>query len=210
MDGGYAIRNQEAMHYLTFTVVDWVDVFSRKIYRDIVIESLRFCQQNKGMNLTGYVIIRMAAPTNHIHIICQSDKGNLSDLIRDFKKYVAQMIINQIKIGPESRADWMLKRFESGGVPLAAKSNLRNSNLQFWQVNNHPEEIFTEPFMWSKINYIHMNPVRAGLVLKASDYLYSSASNYLQKESLIPVILPSNPIINPLKKSGFDVDIEHW
>jgi REP element-mobilizing transposase RayT len=200
MEGGYAIRNQEAMHFLTFTIVDWVDVFSRKIYRDIVIDSLKFCQENKAMNLISYVIM-----SNHIHIICQSDKGNLSDLVRDFKKYVAQMILNQIKIGPESRSDWMLKRFE-----FAAKSNQRNSNLQFWQINNHPEEVFTEPFLWSKINYIHLNPVRAGIVSKASDYLYCSASNYLQKESLIPVTLPSNPIINPLKKSGYDIDIELW
>ncbi|MCP9762702.1 REP-associated tyrosine transposase [Lacihabitans soyangensis] len=200
MEGGYAIRNQEAMHFLTLTIVDWVDVFSRKIYRDIVIDSLKFCQENKGMNLISYVIM-----SNHIHIICQSDKGNLSDLVRDFKKYVAQMILNQIKIGPESRSDWMLKRFA-----FAAKSNQRNSNLQFWQINNHPEEIFTEPFLWSKINYIHMNPVRAGIVSKASDYLYSSASNYMQKESLIPVTLPSNPIINPLKKSGYDIEIDLW
>jgi REP element-mobilizing transposase RayT len=200
MDGGYAIRNQEAMYFLTFTIVDWVDVFSRKVYRDIVIQSLKFCIKKKGMQLTSYVIM-----SNHIHIICQAGQGNLSDLVRDFKKFVAQMIINQIKVGPESRADWMLKRFE-----FAAKSNQRNSNLQFWQVSSHPEEIFTESFLWSKINYIHMNPVRAGIVSRASDYLYSSASNYLQKESLVPIVLPPITILNPLKKSGYDIDLELW
>ena len=84
------------MHFFTFTIVDWVDVSSRKLYRDIIIDSLKFCQESKGMNLTSYVIM-----SNHIHLICQSDKGNLSDLVRDFKKYVAQIIINQIKKGPE-------------------------------------------------------------------------------------------------------------
>lgn len=104
----------------------------------------------------------------------------------------------------------MLKRFE-----FAAKSNSKNSEYQFWQVGNHPEEIFTEKFLWSKLNraanrYIHMNPIRSGIVSKASDYLYSSASNYVGKESLLNVSLADNPIINPLKSSGFDVDIGLW
>jgi REP element-mobilizing transposase RayT len=185
-------------------------VFSRKVYRDIVIESLKFCINKKGMQLTSYVIM-----SNHIHIICQAEQGNLSDLIRDFKKYVTQMIINQIKVGPESWADWMLKRLTAAAYRFAAKSNQRNSNLQFWQINSHPEEIFTESFLWSKINwaafrYIHMNPVRAGIVSKVSDYLYSSASNYLQKESLVPIVLPPIPILNPLKKSGCDIDLGLW
>jgi REP element-mobilizing transposase RayT len=200
LEGGFAIRDQKAMHFLTFTIVDWVDVFSRKIYRDIVLESLDFCQNHKGMILISYVIM-----SNHIHIICQSENGNLSNLIRDFKKYVAQMILNQIKIGPESRSDWMLKRFE-----FAARSNKRNANMQFWQVNSHPEEIFSESFLWTKINYIHMNPVRAGIVSNASDYLYSSASNYLLKESLISVEMASVPIINPLKKAGYELDMNLW
>ena len=54
---GYAIRNQNAMHFLTFTVIDWVDIFSRKIYRDIVIESLKFCQKSKGLNIYAFVIM---------------------------------------------------------------------------------------------------------------------------------------------------------
>lgn len=115
----------------------------------------------------------------------------------------------------ESRSDWMLKRFDSGGVPISAKCNSQNSNyhvatLRIWQVGNHPEDIFTEKFLWSKINYIHMNPIRSGLVSKASDYLYSSASNYVGKESLLIITLADNPIINPLKSSGFDVDISLW
>lgn len=99
----------------------------------------------------------------------------------------------------------MLKRFE-----FAAKSNSKNSEYQFWQVGNHPEEIFTEKFLSSKLNYIHMNPVRSGIVCKASDYLYSSASNYVFKEGLLSIRLADKPIINPLKNSGFDVDIGLW
>jgi hypothetical protein len=107
-----------------------------------------------------------------------------------------------------------LRGLTGAAFRFAAKSNKRNSNYQFWQVNNHPEEIFSEPFL-SKINraafrYIHMNPVRAGIVSKASEYIYSSASNYVEKESILDIIVPSIPILNPLAKNGYDIDIGLW
>ena len=136
---GYIIRDQSKAHFITATVVDWVDVFSRKAYRDCIIESLNFCIKNKGMILYGYVIM-----SNHIHLIIQSDKNKLSDLIRDFKKFTAKTILHKIETEPESRADWMLKRFE-----FACKSHSRNEKYQFWQYGNHPEEIFSEKFFAS-------------------------------------------------------------
>ncbi|AWV98248.1 REP-associated tyrosine transposase [Arcticibacterium luteifluviistationis] len=199
MKEGYIIRDQGAIYFLTFTVVEWVDVFTRKDYKDIIINSLQFCQKEKGMNIYAFVIM-----SNHLHIMMQSEKKELSNLVRDFKKYTAQMILKRIMEGPESRSDWMLKRFE-----FAANSHQRNTKYQFWQLNNHAEEVFSEPFMWSKINYIHMNPVRAGIVNKASHYLHSSTSNYVGKTGLIEIELPSNPIIDPLKK-GYHLDVNEW
>ena len=76
---GYKIRNQGKLHYVTFTVVDWVDVFTGRRYKDIIMESLGFCQKEKGMVLYGYVIMG-----NHIHAILQSNIEDLSGLIRDF------------------------------------------------------------------------------------------------------------------------------
>jgi hypothetical protein len=83
---------------------------------------------------------------------------------------------------------------------FAAISNKRNDKRQFWQISNHFEEVFTEEFFWTKINraanrYIHMNPVRSGIVSKASDYLYSSASNYVGRLSLLDVTLADMPIL---------------
>lgn len=200
MKNGYIIRNQTAPHFLTFTVVDWIDVFSRKIYRDTIIESLKYCQRHKGLNLTGFVIM-----SNHIHLIAGSQSGRLSDLVRDFKRYTATTILQQIKDTPESRAEWMLKRFA-----FAANRNKKNSSSQFWQAGNHPEEIFSESFLWTKLNYIHMNPVRAGLVNRGSDYLYSSAANYVGKEVLIQVEMAANPILKSINKQRWEVEVELW
>jgi hypothetical protein len=55
MSTGYKIIDQEALHYVTFQVVNWVDLFTRQVYRDIVIDSLRFCQQNKGLEIYAFV-----------------------------------------------------------------------------------------------------------------------------------------------------------
>ena len=192
MKEGYIIRDQSKPHFITATVVDWVDVFSRKNYKDCIVESLDFCIKNKGMILYGFVIM-----SNHIHLIIQSEESKLSDLIRDFKKFTAKTILNKIESGPESRADWMLKRFE-----FACKSHTRNEKYQFWQYGSHPDEIFSEKFMWSKLDYIHLNPVRVGIVARASHYRYSSASNYVNDNGIIEITKLDNPVIDVLKPSS--------
>ncbi|MFN3851084.1 MAG: REP-associated tyrosine transposase [Spirosomataceae bacterium] len=187
---GYNITDQFLPHFMTFTVVDWVDVFTRKSYRDLVLQSFEFCRKSKGMVLFGYVIM-----SNHIHVIMQSKNGKLSDLVRDFKKFTASNILKMIQNEPESRKDWMLKRFE-----FAAKSHGRNDIFQFWKYGSHPECIFTQKFLWSKLDYIHQNPLRAGWVEKPEDYLYSSARNYANKNGLIEVDLADVPIFDATKE----------
>ena len=194
MKEGYVIRDQSLPHFLTATIVDWVDVFSRKNYRDTVIECLDFCIKNKGMILFSYVIM-----SNHIHLIIQSNDGKLSDLIRDFKKFTSKTILDKIQTEPESRREWMLERFK-----LATESHSRNKNFQFWQLGNHAEEIYSESFMWTKIDYIHYNPVRAAIVSKPQDYIYSSASNYINGVGIVAVELVEIPKVDVLKPSSFD------
>ncbi|GHT49095.1 hypothetical protein AGMMS49982_01790 [Bacteroidia bacterium] len=63
MSTGYKISEQDELHYVTFQIVRWVDLFTRQIYRDIVIDSLRFCQQHKGLEIYAFVIM-----SNHIHL----------------------------------------------------------------------------------------------------------------------------------------------
>ena len=109
------------------------------------------------MLLYGYVIM-----SNHIHLIVQSKKGKLSDLIRDFKKFTASKILEKIQTEPESRREWMLERFKK-----ATETHSRNKNYQFWQYGNHAEEVYSHKFMWSKLDYIHLNPVCSGIIEKA-------------------------------------------
>jgi REP element-mobilizing transposase RayT len=179
MSGGYKIRDQYALHYLTFQVVYWIDIFSRQSYRDIILESLRFCRKEKELKVHGYVIM-----SNHVHCILSSEKTDLSTLVKEFKVYTSKQIIKTIKEEPESRREWLLFMFER-----AAKKHKRNEKYQFWTHENQPKELITNEFMQQKLNYIHENPVRAGIVENAEDYLYSSARNYAGMLSLIQIDL---------------------
>ena len=177
-DGGYKIRNKEGIHFITFAVVEWVDVFTRKEYRDIVIESIEYCQKEKGLVLHSWCIM-----SNHIHLVISAKENNSSDILRDFKKFTSKQIIQAIIENPqESRQDWMLSIFEKAG-----RENSRNKTYQFWRQDNHPEELFNENFINQKLSYIHNNPVEAGIVNKAEDYLYSSAQDYFGEKGLLEI-----------------------
>ena len=84
----------------------------------------------------------------------------------------------------------MLKLFEE-----EAESSRKHSYYKFWQAGNHAIELITEKFVWDKINYIHNNPVEAGFVKQAQDWIYSSASNYHELESVLPVEIISQSLI---------------
>ena len=178
MSTGYQIRDQPALHYLTIQVADWIDVFTMQIYRNIILDSLRYCQKNKGLQIFGYVIM-----PNHIHIIANSPNGELSNTLRDFKKFTAKNIIACISNDNESRKEWMLNRFEYN-----AQRHSRNENYQMWTHENHALVIYSPQFAMEKLEYLHNNPVRAGFVRKPEDYVYSSASNYAGTESLLEIV----------------------
>lgn len=179
MSIAYTIQDQSKCYFLTLQVIDWIDIFSRKVYKDIVIENLAYCQRTKGLSIFAYVIM-----TNHIHILVRGENENLSGTIRDFKSYTAKKILEQITTGNESRQRWMLQIFKK-----AATSHQRNSDYQFWTHENHAEVIFLPEFLNQKLRYIHENPIRAGIVEKAEDYVYSSAVNYADRKGLLAVTI---------------------
>jgi REP element-mobilizing transposase RayT len=184
MSTGYQIVEQDALHYVTFQIVKWVDIFTRKVYRDIVIDSLKYCQTNKGLEIYAFVIM-----SNHIHLLIRSDIGKLSDTIREFKSFTAKQILLSIDTESESRRDWMLNLFE-----FVAKQHKRNEKFQIWTHENHAELIYSDKFIIQKINYIHDNPVRAGIVENPEDYLYSSATDFAGKQCLLNIVQMIMPI----------------
>lgn len=181
MSEKYKVGEDAMAHFITCTVVGWVDVFSRAQYKDIVISSLAHCIAHKGLRLHAYVIM-----TNHLHLIVSSDTHQLSDIIRDFKKYTSKQIIAAIAANDkESRKAWMLNLFA-----FAGRGNSANTTYQFWQHQYHPVALDTTEKLEQLLAYLHNNPVRAGLVLSAEHFTYSSAITYYhQQKGLLPITL---------------------
>lgn len=176
---GHKIVNQNALHFITLTVVSWADVFSRQVYRDIVLDSLIYCQKEKGLVVNAYVLM-----SNHLHLICYPKMPNLlSNTIRDFKKFTSKRIIYEIETNKsESRREWLLRLFK-----FHAKFNIDNLNYQFWTQYNKPMVLESLEWVLQKINYIHRNPVKNGLVDVPEAYRYSSARQYLGQCGLIDI-----------------------
>jgi len=176
----YRIGNQHSVYFITFTVTDWIDVFTRLNYRNIIVESLEYCRINKGLKLFAWCLM-----TNHIHMVCTTEPPfKMSGFARDFKKFTAKAVLHNIQTLPESRRDWMLYRFE-----FAGKYDRRIKKYRFWQDKSHPVELTTAEMIERRINYIHENPVKTGVVADAEDYLYSSARNYAGLSSVIDIDL---------------------
>jgi REP element-mobilizing transposase RayT len=178
MSTKYKFSNPDGIYFVSFATIGWIDVFTRQIYRDVFLESLVYCRKEKGLNIHAWVVM-----CNHIHLIISAKGGaSLSDAMRDLKKFTSFKILKEIKDNPsESRRDWMLYLFAKAG-----KENSNNTNYQFWRQDNQPIELdFHSNMFEQRLNYIHNNPVEAGLVEKAEDYLYSSAEDNQEGKGLI-------------------------
>ncbi len=107
MGNRYKIRDQTGIYFITSTVSAWMDLFIRREYKDCLLDSFRYCVENKGLNLHAYVIM-----SSHFHaIVSAKENHNLSNIIRDLKKFTAKELIRLIKEIPESRRVWLLNRF---------------------------------------------------------------------------------------------------
>ena len=149
--GGYRIRNQKEIHFVSFAVVEWVDVFTRREYRDILLGSLRFCQESKQLRLHGWCVM-----SSHLHLLASSGIYDLSGTLRDFKKFTSKKIIEAIIHNEhESKKEWMIPIFKEAG-----KQNSRNTDCQFWRQDNQPKECYSPGFTIQKLTYIPARPVR--------------------------------------------------
>jgi putative transposase len=185
------IRDNNKAYFITSTVVGWVDVFTRPNHKMLIVKSLGHCIKNKGLTIYAWCLM-----SSHLHLICRAKEGfHLSDILRDFKSYTSKKIIEQIKNEPESRREWMLDYF------LKACEHLKTGQkYKLWQDGNHSEEIFSNSFLYEKLDYLHNNPVKEMIVENAWDYLYSSARNYADKEGLLDVcVLGHKPLISNWK-----------
>jgi putative transposase len=180
MSDQYRVRNHEGIHFITFTIVDWIDVFTRPVYKDVIIQALTYCQEHKGLELYGYCLM-----TNHIHLLASANEpAKLPDIVRDFKKHTNKQIVKLVQFENESRRDWMMYRFK-----FHAQFNNRIQDYKVWQDGYHAVECDSYKILQQKLNYIHQNPVTAQIVEEEDHYIYSSAVNYAGRCGLLNITL---------------------
>ena len=130
------------MLFCNYTVVDWIDLFTCKELRYVIVDSLKHCQKEKGLVVNAWCVM-----PSHLHLIIRSEEEKLSDILRDFKKFTSKEIVKTIELINESRREWLLESFARAGKDLR-----RITNFKVWQDGNHPEEVITNEFMQQKID----------------------------------------------------------
>jgi len=159
--------NADGLYFVTLTVVGWLDIFIRRKYQKILIDSLTYCQKNKNLKIYCYCIM-----PSHIHFITYSENGGLSNILRDMKAFTSKQIIKAIEENPqESRKEWLLNQFKYYG-----SRSPQEQIMQFWKHNNHPFFLYSNKMIHQKVNYIHINPVEAGFVNQTNEWRLSSAN----------------------------------
>ena len=171
---------QHSCHYLTFNVVDWIDIFVRPMFKQIIVESLNHFIAKKGLTVYAWCLM-----SNHLHLMAQTKDGfGLSLLADEFKKFTSKIILEDIDVEPEIRRKWMMKKFEE-----ASKTMRLLDKFQVWQttVNSVYIDLHDEDMINEQVEYIHNNPVRDRIVTHAEDYLHSSARDYVGIGGLVNV-----------------------
>jgi len=159
-------------HFLTCTVVGWIDLFAKPELAQIVLHSLAWLQQQQRLTVHGYVIME-----NHLHLLASA--ADLSREIASFKSFTARSIVDWLQ---QERSGYLLEQLKTH--KLAHKTG---QTYQVWQEGSHPQAIVSEAMLVQKLEYIHNNPVRRGYVDDPAHWRYSSYRNYMGQAGLLPV-----------------------
>jgi putative transposase len=169
----YRIFETEYPYLLTCTIVGWLPVFTRPESVAVIFDSWKFLQQNKGLQIFGYVILE-----NHLHLIAAAP--DLPNVIKSFKMFTARALIRLL----ESHGAEVLLR----GLKALKLQHKTDSEYQVWQEGSHPKQISSDEMMLQKLEYVHNNPVKRGYVDEPVHWRYSSARNYAGMPGLVEVV----------------------
>lgn len=173
----YRIVQDHALYFVTFSVVDWLPVFVAEEPCCIVTDSLNFCHERKHLRTNAYVIM----PT-HLHTILFDADWNadrLRQTLTALRKYTGQQLTKH--------CHFHLPPCFAGTLRASSGPDRRH---RFWQGGIHPEAIYSQTFWRQKLDYIHDNPSRKGLVREAHHWRFSSAAYWLAEGESHVILTP--------------------
>lgn len=168
----YIIHDQQAPHFLTCTINNWIPVFTRPATVQVILDALTYRQEQRGLKLYAYVILE-----NHLHLIAQSQ--NLASEISNFKSWTAKRLIEVLN---EQNAERLLKQ-----LAFYKKAHKQDREYQVWEEGSHPQQIQSHEMMLQKTEYIHHNPVKRGYVDNPVHWRNSSARNYAGETGVLQI-----------------------
>jgi REP element-mobilizing transposase RayT len=158
------------VYYVTTVVHDRLPIFTRPSFIIPLLDSLNFYRHKQDFKLLGHVIM-----PDHVHLILWPfGPATVSEIMRDYKKFTSTRIIRQAEV--EQLKAWTAA-FERAGRETGRSRN------KVWQDSYWDVNIYSEHYLRQKLNYLHRNPVRAGLVENPEDYYYSSYRSYVCGEN---------------------------
>lgn len=165
--------SDESFFFVTTTVVEFTNVFKLQECCEALISNIKHYQGKYEFDILGYVIM-----PSHLHWIVQVDKsrGTISDIMRDIKKYSAWDIMEVLENMKRKDFTEIFKRNAVG---------YKDRKRKFWKKRFDDQVIRNQKMFWTKLKYIHNNPVKAGIVARPEDYKYSSARNYIAGDNSI-------------------------
>ena len=164
MRSRYRVNVPDVAHFITSTIVAWLPVFTTAQRCDILVQSLEYCRAHKGLKIHAWVIL-----DNHLHAILSAP--DLPRTLADFKRHTARRTMELLE---SEKCDWLLNQFT-----YFRAAHKTQSERQFWQEGAHPQAIVTDEIMLQKLEYLHNNPVKRGLVASPEHWRYSSAHEWL-------------------------------
>ena len=179
MPDSYTIKDRSLPHFLTWTVHGWHKVFVGDGYKQVLVDCLNYCVAFKGLVVHAWVIM-----PDHVHLIAGVDPGaSLSAVIRDARRHIARRSLEMMRAEPDLWSNAL------GAMRERANELTTVSEVKFWKDGSHALPMYNVKFLWQKLNYIHENPVRAGLCDGAEEYLHSSARDYAGRNGLVKLQL---------------------
>jgi REP element-mobilizing transposase RayT len=163
MRSRYRIHEPNRAHFVTGTIVEWLPVFSTGACCDILVNSLAYSRDHKGLKIHGWVIL-----DTHFHAVLAAP--DLSAVLRDIKSYTAKLLIDEVSTDGREWLINQLRHYRAGHKP---------NEFQIWQEGSHPQAIPTDDIMLQKLEYLHNNPVKRRLVSAPEHWRYSSAHEWL-------------------------------
>ena len=176
MSRKYKFSDNDKLYFISFSVLNWIDLFIREEYKKVIIDSWKYCQKEKDLEIYGWCIM-----TSHIHMIIGSQGRELDKIVGEMKSFTSRSLRKLLENhSTESRKEWIIWMMQRAGL-----KNENNNDWQLWNQNNQPIELYNSEIFYQKLNYIHYNPVEAGFVEKEEDWIYSSARDFAGEKGLI-------------------------